>query len=29
VEQGWISVTPIHTDLTHHAMLDSMEPWLS
>lgn len=29
VEQGWISVTPIHTDLTHHRMLGDMERWLS
>ena len=29
VENGWISVTPIHTDLTHHAMLRGMESWLS
>ncbi len=29
VEEGWVSVTPIHTDFTHHAMLDGMERWLS
>ncbi len=29
VEHGWISITPIHTDLTHHSMLAGMERWLS
>ena len=29
VEHGWVSVTPIHTDLTQHASLDEMEQWLS
>ncbi|MBT7308215.1 MAG: 5'/3'-nucleotidase SurE [Gammaproteobacteria bacterium] len=28
VEHGWISVTPIHTDLTRHTMLAGMEQWL-
>ncbi len=28
VEQGWISVTPIHTDLTSHTLLKEMEGWL-
>jgi 5'-nucleotidase len=28
VEQGWVSITPIHTDLTHHAMLQGLERWL-
>lgn len=29
VEHGWVSVTPIHTDLTQHASLNEMEQWLS
>ncbi len=29
VENGWISVTPIHTDLTQRSMIDGMEQWLS
>ncbi len=28
VEQGWVSVTPIHTDLTRHSLLSEMERWL-
>jgi 5'-nucleotidase len=27
VEEGYISVTPLHLDVTHHAMLDSPETW--
>lgn len=29
VEHGWISITPIHTDLTRHSVLAEMESWLS
>jgi 5'-nucleotidase len=27
VQEGYISVTPLHLDLTHHAMLASAETW--
>jgi len=27
VEDGYISVTPLHLDVTHHAMLDAPETW--
>jgi 5'-nucleotidase len=27
VDEGYISVTPLHLDVTHHAMLDSPETW--
>jgi 5'-nucleotidase len=27
VEEGYISVTPLHLDVTHHAMLESPENW--
>jgi 5'-nucleotidase len=27
VEEGWISVTPLHLDLTHHAVIDASETW--
>jgi len=27
VEEGYISMTPLHLDLTHHAMLESSESW--
>jgi len=27
VQEGYISVTPLHLDLTHHAMLASAESW--
>ncbi len=29
VRHGFISVTPLHTDTTHHAALASFRPWLS
>ena len=29
VRSGLISVTPLHTDTTHHAALSSLRPWLS
>ncbi len=29
VENGWVSITPIHTDLTQRSMIDGMEQWLS
>ena len=28
VAEGWVSVTPIHTDLTHHSSLPLLESWL-
>jgi 5'-nucleotidase len=27
IQEGYISVTPLHLDLTHHAMLASAETW--
>jgi 5'-nucleotidase len=27
VEDGYVSVTPLHLDLTHRDMLDSAESW--
>ncbi|MBA3645343.1 MAG: 5'/3'-nucleotidase SurE [Gemmatimonadaceae bacterium] len=27
VQEGYISITPLHLDLTHHAMLESSESW--
>ena len=27
VQDGYISVTPLHLDLTHHAMLDASHTW--
>jgi 5'-nucleotidase len=27
IQEGYISVTPLHLDLTHHAMLASAEEW--
>jgi 5''/3''-nucleotidase SurE len=27
IDEGYISVTPLHLDVTHHAMLDSPESW--
>jgi 5'-nucleotidase len=27
IEEGYISVTPLHLDVTHHAMLDHQESW--
>jgi 5'-nucleotidase len=27
IQEGYISVTPLHLDLTHHAMLESAEDW--
>lgn len=27
IEEGWISVTPLHLDLTHHALLDAAGSW--
>jgi 5'-nucleotidase len=27
VRQGLISVTPLHTDTTHHAVLKAFRPW--
>lgn len=27
IEEGFISVTPLHLDVTHHAMLESPESW--
>jgi 5'-nucleotidase len=27
IQEGYISVTPLHLDLTHHAMLASSEEW--
>ena len=27
IQEGYISVTPLHLDLTHHAMLASAEGW--
>jgi 5'-nucleotidase len=27
IEEGYISVTPLHLDVTHHAMLDAPESW--
>ena len=27
VEEGYVSVTPLHLDLTHHAMLETVRGW--
>lgn len=27
IQEGYISITPLHLDLTHHAMLESSESW--
>jgi 5'-nucleotidase len=27
IEEGYISVTPLHLDVTHHAMLETPEKW--
>lgn len=29
VEQGYVSITPLHVDLTRHSALDTMTEWLS
>ena len=29
VEQGWVSVTPLHFDMTHHQSLTQVETWLN
>lgn len=27
IQEGYVAVTPIHLDLTHHALIEEIEPW--
>lgn len=29
VNQGWVSITPLHVDLTHHSTLPKLREWIS